>query len=132
MKSRDAMQAFPWNINVLDRVQRCADDFFVPERAEMHIGWEVGSEGFKETLVVLSCIESFSSEDFVLFVSPGAFKIFDVEKVFETGRYVFQKSENSTFRMLISKDVENETLFRYESIPVFGNPVFQTRCRAPR
>jgi hypothetical protein len=116
----------------LDRVQRCADDFFVPERAEMHIGWEGGSEGFKETLVVLSCIESFSSEDFVLFVSPGVFKIFDVEKVFETGRYVFQKSENSTFRMLISKDVENETLFGCESVPVFRNPALDVRLQSPR
>jgi hypothetical protein len=126
------MQAFPWNINVLDRVQRCADDFFVPEGAEMHIGWEVGSEGFKETLVVLSCIESFSSEDFVLFVSPGVFKIFDVEKVFETGRYVFQKSENSAFRMLISKDVENEILFGCESVPVFRNPALDVRLQSPR
>jgi hypothetical protein len=67
-----------------------------------------------------------------LFVSPGVFKIFDVEKVFETGRYVFQKSENSTFRMLISKDVENEAFFGCESVPVFRNPALDVRLQSPR
>jgi hypothetical protein len=68
----------------------------------------------------------------MLLVIPAVFKVPEVEKILERRRDVLQKSEDAGFGVFVSEDVENETLFRYESIAVFGNPVSQTRCRAPR
>ena len=72
----------------------------------------------------MSRIELFCTKDSMLLVIPAVFKVPEVEKILERRRDVLQKSEDSGFRMLVSEDVKNETLFRNKSIPVFGNPVF--------
>ena len=68
----------------------------------------------------------------MLLVFPAVFEVLEVEKILERHRDVLQKSEDSGFRMLVPEDVEDETLFRHESIPVFGKPVSKTRGKAPR
>jgi hypothetical protein len=80
----------------------------------------------------VSRIELFCTKDSNLPVIPAVFEVFEVEKILELRRDVLQKSEDSGFGMFVSEDVENETLFRNESVPVFRNPVSQIRCRAPR
>jgi hypothetical protein len=72
-------------------------------------------------------VQPFSSKDFFAPIGPGVCEILDFEKVLEVGRDIFQKSENSAFRMLISENVENEAFFGGEGVAVFRIPAMGIR-----
>jgi hypothetical protein len=62
---------------------------------------------------------------------PRILKIADFEEMSELGGNVFQKGEDSSFRMFVSEHVKYEVLFCCESISVFRNPTPQVRLGAP-
>ena len=82
-------------------------------------------------MIILCSVEFLSSEELDLTVTPCSFQKAYVEKFFEFGWNVFEKGENAVCWVFVTKDVEDEAFFCYESVSVNWIPVFESRYWTP-
>lgn len=106
---------------------------FLPKRTKIHVLLKAVSESREKSLIILSGVELLCTEKLGPLVFPDSLKEIDLEERLESGRNVLQKRKDAVSRMLVSEDVEYESVFGNECVSVYRSP-FSRQCRlvAPR